>query len=172
MAQHTCTVIWQRDSAPFLDHRYSRHHIWQFDGGAVVAASSSPHVVPLPYSDPAGVDPEEAFVAALSSCHMLWFLDIAARAGWVVEGYRDVAEGAMARNAEGQLAMTRVTLHPFVQFSPQRVPTREELKDLHHRAHQSCFIAHSVKTEVLCDPVFEIVSRSGSATGMAHGAQE
>lgn len=156
MAQHTSTVVWQREQvpqAPFTDHRYSRSHTWHFDGGAVVNASSSPHVVPLPYSDPAGVDPEEAFVASLSSCHMLWFLDLAARAGWVVDRYRDEALGVMARNAEGQVAMTRVTLRPAVQFAAQQ-PTPAELQDLHHRAHAACYIANSVKTEVLCEPVF------------------
>jgi len=155
MAQYTSTVLWQRDNAAFADHRYSRRHAWHFDGGAVVSASSSPHVVPVPYSDPAGVDPEEAFIASLSSCHMLWFLDIAARAGWVVDHYRDEAVGVMARNTEGQLAMTRVTLRPAVRFAAERSPTLAELQDLHHRAHVSCFIANSVKTEVLCEPVFE-----------------
>jgi organic hydroperoxide reductase OsmC/OhrA len=152
MAQHTSTVVWQREQATFTDHRYSRHHLWQFDGGAVVSASSSPHVVPLPFSDPAGVDPEEAFVASLSSCHMLWFLDYAARAAWVVESYRDEAVGIMARNAEGQQAMTCVTLRPAVQFVGAQ-PTLQQLQDLHHRAHASCFIANSVKTEVLCEPI-------------------
>ena len=155
MAQYTTTVLWQRDGASFADHRYSRRHAWHFDGGAVVPASSSPHVVPLPYSDPAGVDPEEAFVASLSSCHMLWFLDIAARAGWVVDHYRDEAVGVMARNAEGQLAMTRVTLRPAVQFAAQHRPEPEQLHELHHRAHAACFIANSVKTEVLCEPILE-----------------
>ena len=153
MASYTSTVLWQRDNASFADHRYSRRHAWHFDGGAVVPASSSPHVVPVPYSDPAGVDPEEAFVASLSSCHMLWFLDIAARAGWVVDQYRDEAVGVMARNADGQLAMTRVTLRPAVQFAAGRGPTSRELQDLHHRAHASCYIANSVKTDVLCEPV-------------------
>jgi organic hydroperoxide reductase OsmC/OhrA len=155
MAQYTSTVLWQRDNASFADHRYSRRHAWHFDGGAVVPASSSPHVVPLPYSDPAGVDPEEAFVASLSSCHMLWFLDIAARAGWVVDHYRDEAVGVMARNAQGRLAMTRVTLRPAVRFAPERMPTPDVLQALHHQAHDSCFIANSVKTEVLCEPIFE-----------------
>ena len=154
MAQHNCTVLWQRaDNAAFVDHRYSRHHSWQFDGGVVVPGSSSPHVVPLPYSDAAAVDPEEAFVASLSSCHMLWFLDIAARAGWVVDRYRDEATGTLARNAEGQQAMTRVVLRPAVQFAPAKMPTEEELQALHHQAHASCFIANSVKTEVLCEPI-------------------
>ena len=160
MAQHISTILWQRDdNASFTDQRYGRRHSWHFDGGAGVPGSSSPHVVPLPYSDPAGVDPEEAFVASLSSCHMLWFLDVAARAGWVVDRYRDDAVGTMARNAQGQLAMTRVTLHPAVLFALARSPTREELLDLHHRAHASCFIANSVKSEVVYEPVFDSPSR-------------
>lgn len=154
MAQHSSTILWQRDdNASFADHRYSRRHTWQFDGGAVVPASSSPHVVPLPYSDAAAVDPEEAFVASLSSCHMLWFLDVAARAGWVVDSYRDEAIGTLARNAEGQQAMTRVVLHPAVQFATGPQPTPEQLNALHHKAHASCFIANSVKTDVVCEPV-------------------
>ena len=154
MAQHSTTILWQRDdNAAFTDHRYSRRHTWRFDGGTVVPGSSSPHVVPLPYSDPAGVDPEEAFVASLSSCHRVWFLDIAARAGWVVDSYRDEAIGTLARNAEGQQAMTRVVLRPAVQFAPGQCPTAQELQDLHHRAHASCFIANSVKTEVVCEPI-------------------
>ena len=158
MTHHTSTVVWQRDHTAFTDHRYSRRHVWQFDGGAVVSASSSPHVVPLPFSDPAGVDPEEAFVASLSSCHMLWFLDFAARAGWVVESYRDEAVGIMARNDQGQQAMTRVTLHPVVQFAGKQ-PTLQQLQDLHHQAHASCFIANSVKTEVLCEPILATESQ-------------
>lgn len=153
MSQHTCTVVWQRDQSAFTDHHYSRRHHWQFDGGAVVDASSSPQVVPLPFSDPAGVDPEEAFVASLSSCHMLWFLDFAARAGWVVDRYRDAAVGLVARNDVGQQAMTRVTLRPEVRFAGAQ-PTPEELDALHHRAHDACFIANSVKTEVRCEPIW------------------
>lgn len=154
MAQHSTTIFWQRDgNAAFTDHRYSRAHTWSFDGGAVVAGSSSPHIVPLPYSDAAAVDPEEAFVASLSSCHMLWFLDMAARADWVVDSYRDEATGTLARNAEGVQAMTQVLLRPAVQFAAGKAPTAEELQALHHRAHASCFIANSVKTEVVCEPV-------------------
>lgn len=154
MAQHSSSILWQRDdNAAFTDHRYSRRHRWTFDGGAVVPGSSSPHVVPLPYSDAAAVDPEEAFVASLSSCHMLWFLDVAARAGWVVDSYRDEAVGTLARNADGQQAMTRVVLRPSVQFAHGKVPSDDELQSMHHRAHASCFIANSVKTEVLCEPV-------------------
>ena len=154
MAQHSTTVVWQRDDGTaFTDNRYSRRHTWCFDGGTTVPASASPHVVPLPYSDPAGVDPEEAFVASLSSCHMLWFLDIAARAGWVVDSYCDEATGTLARNAQGQQAMTHVVLRPAVKFAPGHCPTAQELQDLHHRAHASCFIANSVKSEVVCEPI-------------------
>lgn len=159
MSQHSSTVIWQRDAQAFVDQRYSRRHSWHFDGGAQVPASASPHVVPLPYSDPAAVDPEEAFVASLSSCHMLWFLGLAAKDGWLVDSYRDEAVGVMARNAEGRQAMTRVTLRPAVRFGAGRSPTPDELRALHHRAHEACFIANSVKTEVLCEPVFETVER-------------
>ena len=160
MAQHSSTILWQRDSASFADHRYSRRHSWHFDGGAVVPGSSSPHVVPVPYSDAAAVDPEEAFVASLSSCHLLWFLDVAARAGWVVDTYRDEAVGTLARNAAGQLAMTRVVLRPVVQFAPGPQPGLAELQALHHQAHASCFIASSVKTEVLCEPSFQTPTAS------------
>ncbi|MES2947101.1 MAG: OsmC family protein [Pseudomonadota bacterium] len=155
MAEHSTTILWQRDNTAFVDHRYSRRHTLHFDGGTVVPGSSSPHVVPVPYSDPAGVDPEEAFVASLSSCHMLWFLDLTARAGWVVDSYRDDALGTLARNAEGQQAITRVVLRPAVLFAPGKAPTTDELHTLHHRAHDSCFIANSVKTEVVCEPVLQ-----------------
>ena len=154
------TGIWQpldlasiRDAA-ISDNRYSRGHRWHFDGGVEVPASSSPHVVPLPYSVQAAVDPEEAFVASLSSCHMLWFLSLAAKAGYVVDSYRDEATGVMNRNAEGRMAMTRVTLRPGVRFGGA-APNSEQLEALHHEAHAQCFIANSVKTEVLCEPVTE-----------------
>src|SRR5262245_33754247 len=116
MAKYRSTVLWSRDGAVFSDNRYSRGHRWLFDGGIEVPGSSSPHVVPLPLSVEAAVDPEEAFVASLSSCHMLWFLSIAAEQGFVVESYRDEAVGVMGKNGEGKLAMTRVTLHPEVRF--------------------------------------------------------
>ena len=152
MATHTATIVWQRDAYAFVDHRYSRKHRWHFDGGAVVAASASPHIVPLPLSDASAVDPEEAFVASLSSCHLLWFLDFAARAQWVVDHYEDHATGVLGRNAQGQLAMTRVTLRPTVRFAGPRQPTAQEHEALHHQAHASCFLANSVKTEVVCEP--------------------
>ena len=155
MSTYSAIIAWQRGQQGFSDHRYSRRHAWQFDGGVVVPASSSPQVVPLPMSDAAAVDPEEAFVASLSSCHLLWFLDIAARAGWVVDDYRDEATGVLARNAAGQLAMTVVTLRPQVRFAGERRPDQAEVGRLHHAAHDACFIANSVRTDVRCEPLFE-----------------
>ncbi len=151
---HTALVHWQRPAGEaFTDNRYSRRHAWQFDGGARMPASSSPHAVPLPFSDPAAVDPEEAFVAALSSCHMLWFLSLAAAAGWVVDGYRDEACGTLARNAAGRQAMTVVTLRPAVTWGGARRPDAAERARLHHAAHKACYIANSVTTDVRCEPI-------------------
>ncbi|MGZ5038719.1 MAG: OsmC family protein [Usitatibacter sp.] len=149
---HTATVVWERGDAAFLDNRYSRRHAIRFDGGAELAGSSSPTVVKPPYSDPAAVDPEEMLVASLSSCHMLWFLSIAAQEKFRVDRYEDEAEGVMEKNAEGRMAITRVTLRPSVTFSGERLPTPEDLARLHHRAHEECFIASSVKSEVRCEP--------------------
>ncbi|MEP7302403.1 MAG: OsmC family protein [Caldimonas sp.] len=157
MAHYTAETIWSRGETSredFAGHRYPRRHLLRFDGGVEVAGSSSPHVVPLPYSTAAAVDPEEAFVSALSSCHMLWFLDIAARAGWCVDRYADAATGTMKRNDAGKVAMTVVVLHPSVEFSGERLPDRAEVERLHHEAHAACFIANSVRTEVRCEPVF------------------
>jgi organic hydroperoxide reductase OsmC/OhrA len=155
MAQYTATIAWERNGAPFNDRKYSRAHRWTFDGGLIVPASSSPQVVRAPLSDPAAVDPEEAFVASLSSCHMLWFLDLACRADLIVDEYRDVALGTMAQNANGKLAMTVVILRPEVRFA-RRQPTSEAFLQLHHRAHEECFIAASVKTEVRCEPQLRV----------------
>jgi organic hydroperoxide reductase OsmC/OhrA len=152
MAEYKSVVSWKRDGAVFTDNRYSRAHLWQFDGGVEVPASASPHVVRKPMSVEAAVDPEEAFVVSLSSCHMLWFLSIAAGKGFVVENYRDEAVGVMEKNAEGKLAMTRVTLHPFVNFSGERLPDDNVINAMHHQAHEECFIATSVKTDVRCEP--------------------
>lgn len=149
----SATILWNRNGAAFTDNRYSRAHRWLFDGGASVPASSSPQVVPLPMSDAGGVDPEEAFVASLSSCHMLWFLSIAARRGFVIEEYRDDAVGELGRDADGRQAMTVVTLRPAVRFGGQRAPSGDEIGAMHHEAHEKCFIANSVKTEVRCEPV-------------------
>jgi organic hydroperoxide reductase OsmC/OhrA len=148
MSEHTATITWRRDGAPFTDRKYSRAHRWAFDGGLEVPGSSSPHNVRVPLSDPAAVDPEEAFVASLSSCHMLWFLDIAARRGFVVDSYEDAAVGVLGKDAAGKLAMTTVTLRPVVTFAGERRPTEAELDAMHHEAHEVCFIASSVKTDV------------------------
>ena len=152
MSEHTATISWRRGNAPFVDLRYPRAHTWRFDGGAVVPASSAPTSVPVPLSDPAAVDPEEAFVASLSSCHMLCFLALAAMRGLVVDSYDDEARGVLATNAEGRQAVTVVTLRPRVAFAGERLPTRAEIDSLHDEAHQRCFIAASVTTEVRCEP--------------------
>ncbi|MHA6492997.1 OsmC family protein [Pseudomonas borbori] len=153
MAQHSAEILWQRGEQDFLANRYSRAHRWRFDGGVEIPASSSPHVVPLPWSDAEAVDPEEAFVASLSSCHMLWFLSLAAKQGFQVDEYVDHALGTMARNDEGRLAMTEVLLRPRVRFGGTRRPDERQLRALHHLAHEECFIANSVKTTLRCEPV-------------------
>ena len=148
MAEHSATVIWHRASGEsFTDRRYSRVHEWQFDGGTRVVASASPHVVPLPFSQEAAIDPEEAFVASLAICHMLFFLSFAAARKWQIERYEDAASGTLAENANGQMAMTEVTLRPKVIFAGEE-PSREILEELHHLAHEKCFIANSVKTKI------------------------
>ena len=151
-AEHGAEVLWQRGEQNFLDNRYSRRHLLRFDGGVEVAGSSSPHVVPVPFSDAAAVDPEEAFVASLSSCHMLWFLAIAGQQGFCVDRYHDQARGQMSANAAGKLFIAEVTLRPAVQSSGTRLPSREQIAQMHHQAHEECFIANSVRTEVRCEP--------------------
>ena len=154
MSEHSAEIVWERDAAQdFLGNRYSRRHLLRFDGGLAVPGSSAPSSVPLPMSDAAAVDPEEAFVASLASCHMLWFLAIAAKRRFIVDRYVDAARGVMARNEQGKLAMTLVTLRPAVTFSGVHRPSVDELTELHHKAHEECFIANSVKTEVRCEPV-------------------
>lgn len=155
MSHHIATIEWQRDEEDFLDQRYSRRHRWRFDGGAEVAASSSPQVVPVPMSDPAAVDPEEAFVASLSSCHMLWFLGIAAKRGYRVDRYLDRAEGVLGRNASGRLAISEVTLHPAVTWSGDLRPTREAVEAMHQEAHHECFLANSVTAVIRCFPMHD-----------------
>jgi organic hydroperoxide reductase OsmC/OhrA len=146
-------VSWQRDGQAFTDKRYSRAHQWLFDGGLQVPASSSPLSVPLPMSDAAALDPEEALVAALSSCHMLFFLSIAATRGFVVDSYRDDAVGSMDKNADGKKAMTLITLRPTIVFAGERRPSRVEIDAIHHDAHQQCYIANSIKAEVVIEGV-------------------
>jgi len=149
VSSYTATIRWTRDpSTDFTRGQYSRGHTWEFDGGVTVPASPSPHIVPAPWSDPNGVDPEEAFVASLSSCHMLFFVDYARRGGWVVDSYVDDAEGTLEKRSDGKMWMSRVSLRPQVQFSGDKQPTAAEIEHLHHRAHEDCFIANSVTTEV------------------------
>lgn len=145
---YEATVLWQRPAdAAFTDGRYSRAHAWRFDGGAEVPASSSPQVVPLPFSSAAAVDPEEAYVASLASCHMLFFLSIAARKRFVVDRYSDTAEGVMEKGADGKIAVTRVVLNPRVTYAGPG-PDRATEEEIHHAAHAQCFLANSVKTEI------------------------
>ena len=148
MSQHVATVRWQRGDAAFTDNQYSRAHTWEFDGGISVRASASPDVVPLPMSEVAAVDPEEAFVAALSSCHMLFFLSIAQKRGYVVDTYVDEAVGTMGQNADGKTAITRVLLRPAATYVGERVPERTSLEKMHHRAHELCFVANSVVSDI------------------------
>ncbi len=147
MSIHSATVRWSR-SGDFAKGRYSRAHEWEFDGGAVVKASASPDNAPRGTADEAGVDPEEALIAAISSCHMLFFIDYARRDGLVVDSYFDEAVGTMEKRADGKIAVTRVVLHPKVEFSGEKQPLEADILDLHHRAHEDCFIANSVNTEV------------------------
>ena len=148
MHEYTAQIHWQRQGAAFTDKRYSRGHEWHFDGGITVPGSSSPLSVRAPFSVAAAVDPEEAFVASLSSCHMLWFLDIAARAGWVVDDYCDDAVGVMTANVQGRQWISLVTLRPRVTFAGDKQPDATEVARLHHNAHEECYIANSVRSEV------------------------
>ena len=150
MSTYTATIRWNRNESgeAFAKGQYSRAHEWAFDGGAVVPAGPSPHIVPAPWSDDAAVDPEEAFVASLASCHMLFFVDFARRAGFVVDHYVDEAEGVLEKRPDGKMAMTKVTLWPHVTWGGDKGPSEAEVADLHHRAHEACFIANSVTTEV------------------------
>lgn len=149
--EYIATVTWVRKpDAKFTDNRYSRAHEWLFDGGTVVPASSSPKVVPVPLSAEAAVDPEEAFVASLSACHMLFFLFHAAKKGFIVDRYEDAALGAMGKNAEGRTAMLKVALRPRITWNGN-TPSAADLEAMHHQAHIDCYIANSVKTEVVIE---------------------
>jgi organic hydroperoxide reductase OsmC/OhrA len=151
MHRYGARIEWRRRGAKFTDNRYSRAHQWTFDGGVIVPASSSPLSVKVPYSVAEAVDPEEALVAATSSCHMLWFLSLAVQRGFVVDSYVDDAFGVMEKNAAGKLAFTRVTLRPRIEFAGDKLPSAEELTSLHHSAHEECFIANSLKCEVVVE---------------------
>ncbi|MRR56650.1 MAG: OsmC family peroxiredoxin [Deltaproteobacteria bacterium] len=148
MERYKAEVIWTRGDDAFLDNRYSRRHLLRFDGGVEVIGSASPHIVPLPYSLEHAVDPEEAFVSALSACHMLWFLSLAADANFVVDSYHDQAVGQMESLVLGRKWIAIVSLHPSVKFSGDRVPTPNQIDRLHEDAHRLCFIANSVRTTV------------------------
>jgi organic hydroperoxide reductase OsmC/OhrA len=154
MGEYTATVRWLLGDGDFPGNRYTRAHEWSFDGGLTVPASASPHIVPPPLSVAENIDPEEAFVASLSSCHMLFFLSLAARRGIVVESYTDEASGRMEKDADGRMAMSRVVLRPRAVYQGDSSPDSQEVGRLHHRAHELCFIANSVKTEI----VTEIIS--------------
>ena len=156
MSEHTAVISWERQGEKFVDNRYKRAHRWEFDGGAVVPGSASPHNVNPRFTDAAAVDPEEALVAALSSCHMLSFLYIAARRGYVVDSYRDEAVGFMKKNDRGRLAVTDVMLRPHTVFATPI--SADELHALHEEAHHECYIANSVKTELTTKPTFEVVT--------------
>ena len=150
--EYRATIAWRSSGEDFVKGRYSRAHEWHFDGGVTVPASASPNVVPAPFSREDAVDPEVAFIAALSSCHMLTFIDMARRAGILIESYEDEATGTMERIAPGKMAITRVTLRPRIMFGAA-VPDGATLDDLHHKAHEACFIANSVTTKIAIEPI-------------------
>ena len=152
MSTYLATVVWDRPAGViFKDGKYPRAHEWRFDGGTVVPASSSPTVVRIPLSRVDAVDPEEAFVASLSSCHMLFFLSYAARAGFVIDRYEDEAVGELGKNAEGAVAMLKVKLRPRIKWA-DNPPSASQLEELHHRSHASCYIANSVRSEITVEP--------------------
>ena len=149
MSEHKAAISWKRTGPDFLKGKYSREHTWSFDGGVTVAASASPSVVPAPYSNAANVDPEEAFVAAVSSCHMLTYVWLASRAGFQVDSYDDEAIGSMTKNEQGVPWVSSITLHPRIVYSGEKLPAAADEDRLHHSAHEQCFIANSIKTEVV-----------------------
>ena len=152
MSEHKATIKWQRNGVDFLAGKYSREHTWTFDGGVTVPASAAPSVVPVPFSNPAHVDPEEAFVAAISSCHMLTFIYLASKQGFKVDGYEDEAVGVMTRNENGVPWVSSVSLNPIVRYSGDKTPAPAEEQRLHHLAHEQCFIANSIKTQFTVHP--------------------
>ena len=151
MSEHFVTIRWQNSGPDFLKRRYSREHTIHFDGGAIVAGSPSPQIVPEPWSNAAAVDPEEAFVASVASCHMLWFLHVAIDIGFEATSYEDKAVGEMTKNERGKLWISRVILRPCIVWSGDNQPSSAEVKLMHHRAHEECFIANSIRTEVVIE---------------------
>ncbi len=146
---YTANIVWERGDQVFVDKTYSRAFMMHFDGGISVPGSASPEVVKLPLSRADAVDPEEGFVASISSCHMLFFVDYASRAGFRVDRYDDAAEGEMGKNAEGRTFVAKVTLKPAITWSGDKKPTAADIADLHHKSHAVCFIANSVKSEIV-----------------------
>lgn len=155
--QHLASIHWINRGPDFLKGRYSREHTWSFDGGVTVPASPSPSVVPAPWSNPANVDPEEAFVAAIASCHMLTFLWLASKEGFVADRYDDEAAGVMTKNERGVPWVSTVTLRPRIVWSGGKLPSGADLDRLHHAAHEQCFIAASVKTEVVVEKPLDAI---------------
>jgi organic hydroperoxide reductase OsmC/OhrA len=153
MSETIATVSWERGDQDFCGNEYSRGHTWTFDGGLSVPASASPDIVPLPWSVAENVDPEEAFVASISSCHMLFFLSLAAKRKIVVDRYADSAVGFMEQREDGKIAMTKVILRPEARYFGDAQPSRELLEKLHHRAHELCFIANSVNAEIVTEVI-------------------
>lgn len=151
MHKHESTILWERKDQNFGDNKYSRAHLWEFDG-IKVPASSSPSVLPVPMSSLEAIDPEEALVAATSSCHMLFFLAIAAKRGFVVDRYSDQAYGEMGKNTEGKTLMSRITLRPRIEFSGTKQPSAAEIDEVHRMAHEQCFIGNSIKSEIVIEP--------------------
>ena len=148
MSEHKAAICWKRTQPDFIKGKYSREHTWTFDGGVTVPASPSPSVVPAPYSNPAHVDPEESFVAAVSSCHMLTFLYVASKQGFQLDSYEDEAVGVMTKNEQGVSWISLITLHPKIVYSGPKLPTPADEEHVHHLAHTQCFISNSIKTEV------------------------
>jgi organic hydroperoxide reductase OsmC/OhrA len=153
MSEHKAVITWQRTSPEFLKGRFSREHSWSFDGGLTVPASASPAVVPTPFSNPAGIDPEEAFVASVSSCHMLTFLYLAYREGFQVDSYEDHALGRTGKDEKGTTWISSVTLQPRITFGGVKLPSAAEQEHLHQLAHDQCFVANSIRTKVSIAPI-------------------
>jgi len=149
---YTAETIWMRGEQKFTDNLYSRKHTLKFDSGIIVAGSSSPLVVPAPYSEPNAVDPEESLISAISSCHMLCFLSIAAKNGFVIDSYHDNAVGIMKPNEQKKYWVSSVTLQPKIVFSGNQIPSKTKIEEMHHEAHDECFIANSVKTDIQVHP--------------------
>lgn len=148
MSKHFATIRWfGSPGEDFAKGQYSRGHSWNFDGLTNVAASASPHIVPMPWANPDAVDPEEAFVASAASCHMLFFLDFSRRAGLIITGYDDEAEGLMEKGADGKMRITRITLRPKIVWSGDP-PDQAQIDELHHKSHEACFIANSITSEI------------------------